>query len=106
MKTYKGVIEGPYEWKVFVVEDGVERPLEHHVYHSPDGHSWGYGGSGPSELAKDILWDLFGKQPAPNVYQSFKWDYIASLSMREGFELEGTDILAWYATWPKEDAHG
>lgn len=30
-------------------------PLAHHVKHSPDGFSWGYGGSGPSELARCLL---------------------------------------------------
>lgn len=38
---------------------GIARPLEHHVRHSPDGFAWGYGGSGPSELARCILLDHF-----------------------------------------------
>lgn len=35
-------------------------PLTHHVKHSPDGFAWGYGGSGPAELARCILIDHLG----------------------------------------------
>lgn len=44
--------------------------------HSPDGFSWGYGGSGPSQLALAIMLKLTGK---PNGYQKFKWDVIAKI---------------------------
>lgn len=45
---------------VFVVTDtGVDR-LRHHVRHSPTGFEWGYGGSGPAELARCILIDVLG----------------------------------------------
>lgn len=46
---------------VEVVEDGqVVGLLAHHVRHSPDGFSWGYAGSGPSELARCLLIDALG----------------------------------------------
>ncbi len=32
--------------------------------HSPDGFSWGYGGSGPAQLALAILADHFQRRPA------------------------------------------
>jgi uncharacterized protein DUF6166 len=48
---------------VVLDRDGV-RPLAHHVRHSPNGFSWGYAGSGPSELARCILLEHFGL-PAP-----------------------------------------
>lgn len=38
------------------------KPLEHIVRHSPDGFEWGYGGSGPAELARCILIDLLGEE--------------------------------------------
>ncbi|MEM6734436.1 MAG: DUF6166 domain-containing protein [Bacteroidota bacterium] len=47
--------------------------------HSPDGFSWGYGGSGPAQLALAICVELFGEDLALNVYQSFKSKYIAIL---------------------------
>ena len=49
------------------------------AYHSPDGFSWGYHGSGPAELARAILADLTGTIPAPHVYQAFKAVFIAPL---------------------------
>ena len=36
------------------------RPVYHHVGHSPTGYSWGYGGDGPHDLARSILYDRLG----------------------------------------------
>lgn len=47
--------------------------------HSPDGFSWGYGGSGPSQLALAILLDFTERATALANYQRFKWDVIALL---------------------------
>src|SRR5437016_4348213 len=56
------------------------RPLRHRVYHSPDGFSWGYGGSGPADLARSILADhLRGRIPHQSIYQAFKRDFVAGL---------------------------
>jgi Family of unknown function (DUF6011) len=56
---------------------------------SPDGHAWGYGGSGPSQLALDILTDLLGHEAHPACYQAFKDAFIATargphLAIHEG----------------------
>jgi hypothetical protein len=46
--------------------------------HSPDGFAWGYGGSGPSQLALAILADHFGDdEKALRSYQDFKFWRIA-----------------------------
>ena len=37
-------------------------PLHHAVLHSPTGFAWGYGGSGPAELARCILLAVLGKE--------------------------------------------
>jgi hypothetical protein len=48
--------------------------------HSPDGFEWGYGGSGPAQLALAILADHLGNdEQALNLYQRFKWEVIAKL---------------------------
>lgn len=39
---------------------GVGVPLHHWVKHSPDGFAWGYGGSGPADLARSLLADALG----------------------------------------------
>ncbi|MEQ8423956.1 MAG: hypothetical protein RIB01_15440 [Balneola sp.] len=46
---------------------------------SPSGFSWGYGGSGPAQLALAICVELFGEDLAMSIYQSFKFRYIATL---------------------------
>lgn len=39
-----------------------EHPLRHHSRHSPTGFEWGYGGSGPADLARSLLIDALGDQ--------------------------------------------
>ncbi|MFB0523952.1 MAG: DUF6166 domain-containing protein [Phycisphaerae bacterium] len=70
------------------------------VWHSPDGFNWGYGGSGPADLALNILYDYFrriklkkAKQTAIALYQRFKWDVVSGLP--DNFELQGSEIEAW-----------
>jgi hypothetical protein len=48
-------------------------------YHSPDGFSWGFGGSGPAQLALAILLEVTDEETATANYQQFKWDVIAKL---------------------------
>ena len=50
------------------------------VEHSPTGFNWGYGGSGPAQLAIAILADLTGDDLYSKArYMSFKWDVVAKL---------------------------
>lgn len=50
------------------------------VNHSPDGFEWGYGGSGPAQLALAILLEFTDEETARRLYQKFKWNVIAGLS--------------------------
>lgn len=46
--------------------------------HSPSGFAWGYGGSGPAQLALALLMDALGDQDmALTYYQEFKRDHVA-----------------------------
>lgn len=55
------------------------------THHSPTGIEWGYGGSGPSDLARSIVGDLLGTvNPDPAVYQRVKWDLIAGMPPEGG----------------------
>ena len=47
--------------------------------HSPNGFEWGYGGSGPAQLALAILLEEVDEDCALNLYQDFKWVVIARL---------------------------
>lgn len=97
MKRYCGDIlhSGPY---VYVSRDGGKPyPLKHHVRHSPDGFAWGYGGSGPAELARCILFDHFSvteeiEDHLPVSYQDFKADVIARLPKDEPFEITEAQV--------------
>jgi hypothetical protein len=63
--------------------------------HSPAGFNWGYGGSGPSELARQILWDYLGASPHPALYQDFKRDVVARFPQEQGWKLPARQILDW-----------
>lgn len=45
--------------------------------HSPDGFNWGYGGSGPAQLALAILLEYLPHEDACNLYQDFKFSVVA-----------------------------
>ena len=47
--------------------------------HSPTGFNWGYGGSGPAQLALALLLEEVGEEVALDHYQSFKWQVVAHL---------------------------
>ncbi len=55
------------------------KPLKQIVRHSPTGMQWGYGGSGPADLALSILTDVFAGRVelADLYYQDFKMDFVA-----------------------------
>lgn len=73
-----------------------EYPLPHIVYHSPAGFAWGYGGSGPADLARSILWDLCGQKVADTYYQSFKRSWIAYIrETTEHIVVSADAVLYW-----------
>ena len=51
--------------------------------HSPTGYEWGYGGSGPAELARQIA-ALWGRPDAPALYQALKWEILARMPRAGG----------------------
>lgn len=96
-KLYQG-IRGPLGARVFV--NG--KPLPHVVLHSPTGIEWGYGGSGPADLALSLLADHLGETPTRSqlehglsvawaLHQHFKAEVVARWP-HEGFELTHLQI--------------
>jgi hypothetical protein len=64
--------------------------------HSPTGYAWGYGGSGPAELARAILADHLGRVPEPALYQRFKDAFIATLDQESTlWEITSEEVEAW-----------
>ena len=65
--------------------------------HSPDGFEFGYGGSGPSQLALAILYDFTGDEGlALANYQLFKSAFIERMP-HAGRTIHGEDIKQWLA---------
>ncbi len=54
------------------------------VYHSPTGFEWGYSGSGPADLALNILSCFIDGVKAFPLHQDFKREFIESLPMQGG----------------------
>lgn len=91
MKRYEGRREG---YAADVTVNG--RPLNPRLdlwNHSPTGFEWGYGGSGPAQLALALLADHCGDSArALSHYQAFKRAVVASLPYK-GWSLT-TDQIA------------
>jgi len=85
------------EWETLKLHQSL-----HYVNHSPDGFSWGYGGSGPSQLAFAILQVALGPDRAMDVYQSFKWDTLAQADQDRKFEFT-VDIERWLTALDQGD---
>ena len=64
------------------------------IVHSPTGFSWGYGGSGPADLAWNILSIFIGQEEAEKYYQMFKWQFIATMPIKGGV-IKREVILKW-----------
>src|SRR5437867_3709051 len=61
--------------------------------HSPSGFEFGFGGSGPSQLALAILLDFCqDPEPARRWYQEFKWRYVARWTADKA-EITGAAII-------------
>ena len=94
MKTYTGIrtVAGA---RVEVQDGDKTYILVHKMRHSPPGLEWGYGGSGPADLARSILFDLIGERGlTPSIYQAFKFDFICEMQ-HETWTLTEEEIRAW-----------
>lgn len=79
--------------------DGVkEHRVKHLVHHSPTGLEYGYGGSGPADLARSIMGHHLGRSdPQPATYQDFKFKFIATLDRTfDHHEITVADIMSWH----------
>lgn len=89
-------------------------------HHSPTGFEWGYGGSGPADLALNIIeyvlretgydgpttndtWDGTETfQAAHDLHQDFKWQFIARMDRNQHYMLRFDEVKAWvYANLPE-----
>ena len=103
MISYEGE-RGPDGCKVWRVEDNRRtrldpRPSQKLFNHSPDGFEWGYGGSGPAQLALALVLDTLGNGDnyrAVGLHQAFKWKVVSRMAF-ERWELSQESIVAYIA---------
>lgn len=63
--------------------------------HSTTGFEWGYGGSGPADLALNILLHVgITRADAERLHQDFKWELIAKIPPK-GMTIKAEDVQAW-----------
>ena len=76
--------------------EGDARATVPHVTLSPvrTGIDWGYGGSGPADLARSVLLALVDERAADALYQRFKQDVVATVPEAGGV-LRAADVRAW-----------
>ena len=81
--------------EVEVMVDG--EPLDYRydlLSASPSGFEWGYGGSGPAQLAIATLAHAYDDAVAGDLYQRFKREVVSELP-EEGWTLTKQDLDAW-----------
>lgn len=83
------------------------------VHHSPSGYEWGYGGSGPADLALNICeliltrLGYYGERQecfeggcfslAFALHQKFKWKFVSAVD-REGGVIDWDQAVSWVRT--------
>ena len=88
-------LTAPVGEEVEVTVDGT--PLDYRfdlLSASPSGFEWGYGGSGPAQLAIAILAHAYSDEFAKSNYQRLK-DRIISELPEDWWSLNTTDLDAW-----------
>ena len=88
-------IDGDWETREVHVDGKLLRPGKSQKAwnHSPDGFNWGYGGSGPAQLALALLMLVTDQKTAISYHQAFKWNFVAKLPQTD-FEIE-IDVDKW-----------
>ena len=76
------------------LEGEAHASIPHAARHSPTGIEWGYGGSGPADLALSVLLALTDEQTANALYQRFKHEVVASVP-EDGGVLRAADVRGW-----------
>ena len=71
--------------------------VPHVPRHSPTGIEWGYGGSGPADLARSVLLALTDEPTADALYHRFKAEVVAAVPETGGV-LRAADVRSWAAT--------
>lgn len=91
--SYKG--EPHFSGEVYVNGAPLDPEPSQRVWnHSPDGFAWGYGGSGPAQLALALLLVELDADEAVHLHQVFKREFIAGLPQEGRWKFD-VDIRSW-----------
>ena len=96
MTTYKGYKHSACGPQLVVKDDDIlsPAPSQRLWNHSPSGFQWGYGGSGPAQLALALLLDATGDpELSVRLHQAFKWGFVALWG--DTWEITDLDIRVW-----------
>lgn len=63
--------------------------------HSPDGFAWGYGGSGPAQLALALLLHFTDSHWALEHYQDFEFEVVASWPPDSKINIHNRVVTDW-----------
>lgn len=109
MKRYVGTRTANGCTVEVIDQEGWREPLDPRFdlrRHSPDGYSWGYSGSGPSQLSLALLADALGDDArAQAAYMDFKFQVVGRIA-GDSFELTEDDIRATVARLEAERGQG
>jgi len=93
-----------------VLRDGKSLALDRSLgvrNHSPTGFEWGYGGSGPAQLALALLLDAgVNEALAVGLHQSFKAQVVALWPQRAPWTTTDRAIWKWVRARAKEGKGG
>jgi hypothetical protein len=93
-------ISGDFETReVYINGKWLDPSPSQEVWNHSDAFNWGYGGSGPAQLALAILLRFTDEQTAVTLHQAFKWEHIATLPQGD-FETE-IDVQKWLSEHTK-----
>ena len=103
-RTFRGIShQNPFSRDVLIIDENrsthVLKPDRSQKVknHSPDGFNWGYGGSGPAQLALAILLEVTdSKETALRHYHAFERQIIAGIKNQEiDWGIEESKITEW-----------
>jgi hypothetical protein len=105
-KIYKGTRINP-GYKAIIYVDGKEldlNPSKVNVYdYGADSSEFGYFGSGPSQTAAAILYDITGdKELTKRYHQDFKREFIANFE-QNGFVLLESQVQNWLTNFKQSE---
>ncbi len=101
---YQHFIKEPEDVEITRAGHTVEMNLERKFTVHSGGYEYGYSGSGPAELALNILGNFLPPQEAWRLHQRFKETYISKMNERlSQHELPGDLIRGWIeGIWHRE----